>query len=111
MREIKFRMFDTLEKNFMHGSRIVESRLLDLDNKGRFIYPQYTGLKDINGVEICEGDLVEHEMEVNGVWEEYKASPVVYDEECAMFCFEHDVPNNLTDYRNLKVIGNIFESK
>lgn len=104
MRQIEFRMFDTEEKNFMNGSRVIESRLNDLNKKGRFIYQQWTGLKDKNGKEVFEGDLIKL---TDGQIEE-----VIFD--CGgfmtkRFCMYLDDYWNMHGYM-YEVIGNIYEN-
>ena len=57
MREIKFRAWDKDGKNMVDNKFCV----LQFDkvwNNFRFVLMQYTGIKDTNGVEIYEGDIV-----------------------------------------------------
>lgn len=89
----------------LHGEPYAVMQVVDADTVG-----QFTGLNDKDGLGIYEGDLVEHDMEVNGMYETYGPSKVVYDDDEAMYCFEWDAPNRLPDYENLNVVGNLWDN-
>lgn len=66
-REIKFRVWDgnkmtsKIRLDFAHGFRLISGDNLDFDNIGddKCILMQSTGLKDKNGKEIYEGDIMD----------------------------------------------------
>lgn len=61
MREIKFRAWDKLLQCYTRGSMglfINSKGEITFDAGTRYIFQQYTGLKDKNGKEIFEGDWV-----------------------------------------------------
>ena len=137
MREIKFRVWQKSLKRFMSqyydgGERIVmslEGKPLEWDEMKNlremsddFVVQQYTGLKDKNGKDIYEGDIIQWSID----WRERKAEVKygigefdggVY--KYAGFYLEGDgrilEPYEITnmikhkEYYSYKVVGNILE--
>ena len=120
MREIKFRIWDKKLKEMNYqsledlceddywydGETDVWSVLHDCNSKQkRFVIGQYTGLKDKNGKEIYEGDIL--------IDDEDEIAIVRYSEADAMF--EIIVDNIVTNFSNessewWRIIGNIHDN-
>lgn len=120
MREIKFRGYQAELKKWFYGS------LIQLPNGGCFIFDykdnfedrvvvvpesvgQYTGLKDINGKEIYEGDIIETSDGNCFVrYDEATTSyEVVFEDEAVISLWEAAVYGT----KKVEVIGNIYENQ
>jgi len=118
MREIKFRGKRVDNGEWVYGYYIVAGGIPFISTFGVrepiAVIPetvgQYTGLKDKNGVEICEGDRVSLDLNNEG----YKNCVVVYRDDYMQFMFDHPKEvYTMTEYhlkpKDCEVIGNIHE--
>jgi uncharacterized phage protein (TIGR01671 family) len=120
MRQIKFRIWDILKKEFVYGLFIDElgdiyqfkyvglSVTLIQEIPTPYISMQFTGLTDRNGKEIYEGDICKwfgHEC-INGIQARPERQFVVDWNFDKLFQLKNIIENNGT----LEVVGNIYEN-
>jgi uncharacterized phage protein (TIGR01671 family) len=116
MREIKFRAFNTIV------SRMQYFNLQDIEKqKGSIQWHilkimQYTGLKDREGKEIYEGDIVKFKHNVydsiegkNFIETLIFKQPVIYDKEKAQFTFKYQERYKIK-LKYTEIIGNIYDN-
>lgn len=135
-REIKFRVWDkdlkkihicgenqhdsisfSYPENEAHYYNLQNGCGSSTDGSGTYELMQYTGLKDKNGMEIYEGDIVEYNdfnsLRTGGHAEDkFIVGKVAFS--CGMWMVEenncgHDLYEGLVNDEELEIIGNIYE--
>jgi len=126
MRDIKFRAWNyKINKMFKVGDEFATTHDLDCVQyfkEGQSVaLLQYTGLKDKNGVEIYEGDLLVVRHSKGDLLLKEKPSKVYFSEGCFelilpsqnMEMYLHEVAhgdNVISASHNCEVVGNIYEN-
>ena len=114
MRQFKFRVWDERNKELEYIDDLYWFEGNYVHNSEDAVIQQSTGMKDCNGVEIYEGDLVDFDLNISynkGEIENFKSQEVKYCEVNGVYVFgekEFCMLDNIFK-ETIKVTGHIYE--
>ena len=107
MRKIKFRAW-AVKPKIMYENVELDWKINDMTSDDRFKVMQYTGLKDKNGKEIYEGDILEIDGKLFKDGKPKKAV-MLWDKYCYGWRMEIDAEKKVKE-NHIEIIGNIHEN-
>ena len=119
MKDFKFRVWDIERECYLDETELAgitpdgkyilyieEEEISKLEIEGNYTLEQFTGLKDKNGKEIYEGDIVEYDWYIRNDKSYRVKEKVVFDDMGARVCGH----NRIRNCSGVEVIGNIHEN-